>query len=162
MQGENGNPVAGGETENRRSAPERRAPNRNRTAIRLMRRVEKDAASGCWLWQGTVHDTGYGYMSVGCQNRRVHRIAYELLVGSIPAGLTIDHLCRNRLCVNPAHLEPVTGAENSRRAMLLPWPRQCVKGHDLERRTGGRQAGRTFCRQCKNVNRRARRAASAA
>lgn len=59
-----------------------------------------------------------------------HRKSYEILVGPIPGGLTIDHLCRNRACINPAHMEPVTNAENTRRAAALRT--HCIKGHPLE------------------------------
>lgn len=81
-------------------------------------RVEK--RDGCWPWQGAVAPNGYGL--VNCLNhsgRRstagAHRVAYELERGPIPDGLELDHLCRNSVCVNPAHLEPVTHQENVRR-----------------------------------------------
>lgn len=69
----------------------------------------------CWNWQGAVTSSGYG--SVGHRGRiwSTHRLAYELLIGPIPDGLQIDHLCRNKLCCNPWHLEPVTVQENRRR-----------------------------------------------
>jgi hypothetical protein len=70
----------------------------------------------CWLWQGAVA-TGYGVFNAGSGKAvYAHRFAYEELVGPIPNGLTLDHLCRTPRCVNPEHLEPVTQAENSRRA----------------------------------------------
>lgn len=70
----------------------------------------------CWNWTGAIHH-GYGnfYVGGGRANRTTtgaHRFAYELLVGPIPEGLDLDHLCRNRRCVNPDHLEPVTRGEN--------------------------------------------------
>lgn len=73
------------------------------------------ADSGCWLWTGTVMSSGYGGLSWFSRSALAHRIAYDLFVGPIPNGLTIDHRCRVKLCVNPEHLEPVTNAENVRR-----------------------------------------------
>lgn len=68
---------------------------------------------GCWVWLGSVMPNGYGRQG----SELAHRLVYELLVGPIPDGLTLDHLCRCKRCVNPAHLEPVTAAENTARAM---------------------------------------------
>lgn len=74
---------------------------------------------GCWEWSGATTPNGYGVIGRGRRgegNVMVHRAAYEELVGPIPAGLHVDHLCRNRLCCRPDHLEPVTQAENNRRS----------------------------------------------
>ena len=74
-----------------------------------------DRSESCWLWTGSL-SRGYGQVMMHGRMVRAHRYAYELLVGSIPTGLTIDHLCHVKNCVNPAHLEPVTQSENMRRA----------------------------------------------
>lgn len=77
-----------------------------------------DEVSGCWIWQGNTNN-GKGYFRVSHRGERiyVHRWYYERFVGPIPEGLQLDHLCRNRNCCNPEHLEPVTQAENLRRGI---------------------------------------------
>jgi hypothetical protein len=72
-----------------------------------------DPETSCWNWIRAMHRLGYGFTSKGY----AHRVYYERLVGPIPEGLEIDHLCRNRACVNPAHMEPVTHQENCRRGL---------------------------------------------
>lgn len=84
---------------------------------RLRRRFDEGDPDECWLWLGYVNTRrgGYGEVYVRGGMKLAHRAVYELLVGPIPKGLEIDHLCRTRCCVNPNHLEPVTRAENMRR-----------------------------------------------
>jgi hypothetical protein len=72
----------------------------------------------CWEWTGRT-DQGYGRVSIGGRQLRAHRVVYERLVGRVPDGLVLDHLCRNRGCVNPDHLEPVTNEENIRRGVAI-------------------------------------------
>lgn len=77
-----------------------------------------DPLVGCWVWTAASNGRGYGRIWVDGRPHPAHRVAYEIHVGPIPAGMEIDHLCRNRGCVNPAHLEPVTRRENLRRARV--------------------------------------------
>lgn len=80
-----------------------------------LRRRSRVVESGCWLWTGALRD-GYGRVKFnGSVTQEAHRASYEFHIGPIPEGLVIDHLCRNRSCINPSHLEPVTQGENIRR-----------------------------------------------
>lgn len=82
----------------------------------------------CWVWTGSSHGRAphlYGCLGYKGKRHATHRLAYELVKGPIPDGLTLDHLCRNKLCFNPEHLEAVTHAENCRRAMRD----HCKHGH---------------------------------
>jgi len=82
---------------------------------RLAERAERDLNTGCWEWQGATKRGGYGHMSVDGRMQLVHRLAWVVVMGELGSDLEIDHLCRNRACLNPAHLEPVSKAENVRR-----------------------------------------------
>jgi hypothetical protein len=114
---------------------------------------------GCWTWKGTGQSNGYGmfYPSAarGSKGVRVlaHRFQYEMLYGPIPDGMEIDHLCRNRLCVRPDHLEVVTHRENMLRGDTLPAAQvkqtHCKRGHSLEGENMVIYAGRKrTCRTC--------------
>lgn len=78
------------------------------------KRYEVNPASGCWEWL-LKKDRGYGRVRVGNSAMQAHRFFYEIRFGRVPQGMTLDHLCRNRSCVNPEHLEPVTAQENVQR-----------------------------------------------
>lgn len=127
--------------------------------IRFWSLVDKSDPSGCWLWTGRKDNHGYGNVSGGLHRTlKAHRLAYVYVVGPIPEGLTIDHLCRVRACVNPAHLEPVTAIENSRRAAtFLAYQRtQCRLGHPWPMHVPGR---RRRCATCQRDRSHARVAA---
>ena len=93
---------------------------------------------GCWLWMGCLRN-GYGVLMVSKKAEYAHRLSYERFRGSIPAGLDIDHLCRNRACVNPDHLEPVTRGENVRRSPITK-PGMIARGIEVGRNSLGRFA----------------------
>lgn len=131
---------------------------------RFWRKVDKEGPvpdyrpdlGSCWVWTGGKTNSGYG--KVDLPTRLTHRVAYELLVGPIPEGFQIDHLCRNRMCCNPTHLEPVTPQENSRRSRsvsgLNAAKTECDKGHPLSGsnlRIYGMNTtapGKRACKQC--------------
>lgn len=97
-----------------------------------------DAGGDCWLWTAGRTPEGYGKYSITASDQLgAHRFAYEALVGPIPPGLTLDHLCRTLACVNPDHLEPVSRAENIRRspggrASINARKTQCPHGHPYD------------------------------
>ena len=120
-----------------------------------------DTSGDCWLWVGGTSDTGYG--SFGCKvdgervSMNAHRFSWELEHGPVPSGLELDHLCRVRRCVKPAHLEPVTHRENVLRGMgpgaIVGREGRCMRGHEMT-------AGNTYvvpansqrqCRRCKRL-----------
>lgn len=93
----------------------------------------------CWEWSGSISNQGYGRLTVGSRTdktrrtRSAHRVSYETFVGKIPKGLVIDHLCKNRKCINPSHLEPVTIQENIKRGdsgKFESSKTHCPKGHE--------------------------------
>lgn len=119
------------------------------------------ASEGCWMWTGVRDEKGYGRHHIGRKPVKAHRYSYELLVGPIPPGLVIDHLCRVTSCVNPDHLEPVTGAENTRRGNSVK--EACPQGHPYNERNSlkFRASGRV-CRECNRLRSARWRAARAA
>lgn len=82
--------------------------------------IIRDDDSGCWLWKRSLSSDGYGWASLNNKTAQAHRLVYRLLRGEPPEGLVLDHLCRVRHCVNPAHLEPVTPRENLLRSENTP------------------------------------------
>lgn len=121
--------------------------------VRFWAKVEKTEA--CWLWTGARGRAGYGHFwsTAARQMTTAHRFAYELLVGPIPPGLQIDHLCRNRRCVRPDHLEPVTTRENTFRSPLTQASinaakTHCKHGHPFDGANLYYAQGYRACRVC--------------
>lgn len=99
---------------------------------RHIRRSIGPGPEGCWLWLRSQSRDGYGWTSLHDKTYQAHRLVYSIVVGTPPDGLHLDHLCRVRHCVNPAHLEPVTPRENLLRSPLTPAGMQtCKLGHPL-------------------------------
>jgi hypothetical protein len=139
-------------------------------AARFWALVDRSGESSCWPWRGAI-TAGYGMFSPF----RAHRVAYTLLCGPIPAGLMLDHLCRNRACVNPAHLRPCTNRENvlaagsesrtainaAKTACPLGHPYDSVNTYNPAANNPARQPDRR-CRACDRLRRQSERAAKRA
>lgn len=116
---------------------------------RLLSRIVKN--DGCWIWTGAVTTSGYGRIGLPRHGTDlVHRVSYKIFKGPIPQGLHIDHLCMNRLCCNPDHLEAVTQAENNRRENSHRWQgnNHCRRGHIFTNQNTGYRRGFRYCRIC--------------
>ena len=124
-------------------------PKSVKPADRFWAKVE--LTEDCWVWTGHLR-RGYGTLMQDGHDGYAHRFAYESFVGPIPEGLQIDHLCRNRACVNPAHMEPVTLRENILRgessAAKNARKTHCKRGHPLSGENLYRFGGSRSCREC--------------
>lgn len=122
----------------------------------LLRRLRLNGS--CVEFTGTRSRKGYGMVWLDGRMRPAHRVMYELMVGPIPDGLVVDHLCRNHRCVNPGHLEPVTVAENQRRGVQVQLKTHCAQGHPWVPENIITTRRQRTCRLCKNAEQRRRRA----
>lgn len=130
---------------------------RANTIDKFWERIERTEGE-CWTWNGPGMGVGYGAFSFEGRNHYAHRFSYELLVGPVPPGLELDHLCRNRRCVNPEHLEPVTHRENQLRGetvgALNARKTHCPQGHPLAgRNVYVSPTGHRRCRPCNTAAR---------
>lgn len=134
--------------------------------LRFLSKIEK--TEDCWNWKGSMTPYGYGTFGLKGKNIRAHRLSYEHFIGKmIPVGLQIDHLCKNRKCVNPNHLEVVTLIENVRRGDSFSSKNRgathCVNGHAFTGKNvftithkSGRDEGKSerACRECRRIRER--------
>lgn len=112
------------------------------------------AENGCWEWTGALYSGGYGQATINRTGYTAHRVAYEVFKGSIPEGLVLDHLCRNRCCINPDHLDPVTNRENLMRGVGVTaraaTVTRCPSGHEYTGDNTYYKRGWRYCRTCRN------------
>lgn len=141
---------------------------RTREEVEALMLSRRQFEGGCWIFDGAHHTQGYRTINLGGHPKYAHRIAHELWIGPIPTGHQIDHLCRERACFNPAHLEAVTQAVNLARGLsptaINGRKTHCSHGHEfnaentyIRKDTGGR-----VCRPCARRRRQMRSKRAAA
>jgi len=119
---------------------------------RFWRYVSLNDVTGCWEWTRSL-SSGYGQLEDRGKKLYAHIFAYERFIEKVPVGLELDHLCRNRKCANPAHLQPVTHKENIRRGYAIRT--HCPRGHVYDEKNTSWYQGSRGCRECNRVKARA-------
>lgn len=122
---------------------------------RLERNIIPEPNSGCWIWMGNIDPRGYGRVMLHRISIFTHRLMYELIKGSIPESLVLDHLCRNPSCCNPDHLEPVTIGENLRRGECGKYQLKithCPQGHPYNEANTYFNGKSRACRKCNLIS----------
>lgn len=141
---------------------------------RFMAKVQVQP-DGCWTWTGQLNNHMYGVIKRGNKRRLAHVWAYQQVIGAIPPGMVLDHVCHSsseceggqgclhRRCVNPSHLEPVTQRENAQRGRTGQATgaknrskTHCPSGHEID---GVRPSGERYCKTCNRLRERSRAAA---
>lgn len=131
---------------------------------RFLAKVDKISLAPCWLWTASTRtsDGGqlYGKFWLNGKDESAHRVSYELFIGAIPNKMTLDHLCRRTLCVNPNHIQPTTQRENTLRGIgpsaINARKTHCIRGHELKPRGLDKRwnTPRRYCPICNNRHRR--------
>jgi hypothetical protein len=122
--------------------------------LSIQEKIVVDPGTACWVWCASTRGGGYGSVRHDGRTRPAHRVAYELLVADVPEHLHLDHLCRNRACSNPAHLEVVTEKVNILRGVgptaQNAAKTHCIHGHEFAGGNLGVYAsGKRYCKACK-------------
>lgn len=125
---------------------------------RMASRHSRDDNTGCWNWTGALSAGKYGSIYYEGRMQKAHRVMWILTNGPVPTGLDLDHLCRNMKCINPAHLEPVTRAENLRRSPIMTNQNEgkthCIRGHEFtpENTRFKPGSGHRVCKTCMRMH----------